>query len=103
MAIADAVERERGVEIAELIRRDHGNYMYPTFAHQAHQPWPVFYQFYKDLGKMGFARYPLFHFWFWTVAAFGPRNVDRLLQMIRRHVGHTPNLSRFAKPHASVS
>jgi len=97
MAIAEAVEHERGVEIAELIRRDHGNYMYPTFAHQADQPWPVFYQFYRDLGRLGFARYPLFHFWFWTVALVGKNRVDRALQFIRRTVGHTPNISRFAR------
>ena len=97
MAIAEAVERERGVPIAELIRRDHGNYMYPTFVHQAHQPWPVFYKFYRDLGQLGFSRYPLFHFWFWSVALLGPRRMDGILQFIRRTVGHTPNLSRFAR------
>jgi glycosyltransferase involved in cell wall biosynthesis len=97
MAIADAVERERGVRIAELIRRDHGNYMYPTIAHQAHQPWPVFYKFYRDLARMGFGRYPLFHFWFWSVAAVGATRMDRLLQIVRRRVGHTPNLSSFAR------
>jgi glycosyltransferase involved in cell wall biosynthesis len=101
MAIAEAVEQERGVKIAELIRRDHGNYMYPTIAHQAHQPWPVFFKFYRDIGRMGFDRYPLFHVWFWSVALVGPRNVDRALQAVRRHVGHTPNLSRFARPAAS--
>jgi glycosyltransferase involved in cell wall biosynthesis len=97
MAIAEAVERERGVRIAELIRRDHGNYMYPTFAHQADQPWPVFYKFYRDLGRLGFWRYPLFHFWFWSVALVGQRRVDKALQFIRRTVGHTPNISRFAR------
>ena len=97
MAIAEAVERDRGVEIAELIRRDHGNYMYPTFAHQADQPWAVFYKFYKDLGRLGFARYPLFHFWFWSVAIVGQRRVDRALQFVRRTLGHTPNISRFAR------
>ncbi|HEX3867640.1 MAG TPA: glycosyltransferase family 2 protein, partial [Gemmatimonadaceae bacterium] len=80
MAIARAVEEERGVAIADLIHRDYGNYMYPTIAHQAHQPWPVFYAFYRDLGRMGFDKYALFHFWFWSVATLGSRNVDRILQ-----------------------
>jgi abequosyltransferase len=97
MAIADTVERERGVRIAELIRRDHGNYKYPTIVHQAHQPWPVFYKFYRDLAGLGFGRYPLFHFWFWSVAVVGPARMDRLLQMVRRTVGHTPNISSFAR------
>jgi hypothetical protein len=97
MAIAEAVERERGVKIADLIRRDHGNYMFPTIVHQAHQPWRVFYKFYRDLARMGFGRYPLFHFWFWSVAVVGPARMDRLLQAVRRTVGHTPNISSFAR------
>lgn len=98
MAIAKAVDTERGVPVAKLIRRDFGNYMYPVIAHQAHQPWPVFFRYYRDLGHMGFDRYPLFHFWFWSTAVLGPGRIDRLLQMIRRRVGHTPNISRFARP-----
>jgi len=71
--------------------------MYPTIVHQAHQPWPVFYKFYRDLARLGFGRYPLFHFWFWSVAVVGPARMDRLLQMVRRAVGHTPNISSFAR------
>jgi glycosyltransferase involved in cell wall biosynthesis len=97
MRIAQALEADRGVKVFDLIHRDFGNYMYPTIKHQAHQPWPVFYKFYRDLGKMGFNKYPLFHFWFWTIAAFGARRVDGAVQFIRRRIGHTPNLSRFVK------
>jgi hypothetical protein len=57
----------------------------------------VFYKFYRDLARMGFGRYPLFHFWFWSVAAVGATRMDRLLQIVRRRVGHTPNLSSFAR------
>lgn len=98
MAIAEAVEQERGVAVAAKIRRDFANYMYPTIAHQAHEPWPVFYRFYRDLGALGFNRYPAFHAWFWTIAVLGARNVDRTIQWVRRTLGHTPNLSRFAVP-----
>ncbi len=98
MAIAEAVERERGVKVAGKIRRDFANYMYPTIAHQAHEPWPVFYKFYRDLGRLGFNSYLAFHAWFWAVAILGAGNVDRMIQWIRRTLGHTPNLSRFALP-----
>jgi glycosyltransferase involved in cell wall biosynthesis len=97
MSIAETVERERGVKIAALIRQDFGNYMYPTIAHQAHEPWPVFFRFYRDLGRMGFDRNPLFHFWFWSIAVLGPKRIDGVLQAIRRRVGHTPNITRFAR------
>jgi abequosyltransferase len=97
MRIAQAIEHDRGVPVAKLIHRDFGNYMYPTIKHQAHEPWPVFYKFYRDLGAMGFDSYPIFHFWFWTVAALGAKRVDSVAQFIRRQVGHTPNLSRFVR------
>ncbi|MDQ6612226.1 MAG: glycosyltransferase [Gemmatimonadota bacterium] len=98
MAIAEAVEKERGVPIMKEIRSDYANFMYPTIAHQAHEPWPVFYRFYRDLGHMRFDRYPMFHFWFWTIALLGAPRVNRVIQFVRRRLGHTPNLTRAARP-----
>jgi glycosyltransferase involved in cell wall biosynthesis len=98
LEIARAVDRERGVRIVPFIERDFANYIYHTIAHQAHEPWPSFYKFYRDLGKLGLSRYAAFHFWFWCVATFGAPNVDRVIQTIRRTLGHTPNLTRFARP-----
>jgi glycosyltransferase involved in cell wall biosynthesis len=97
MNIARAVEAECGVEVAAAIERDFANYIYTTLAHQAHVPWPEYYQFYKDLGKLGFARYPQYHAWFWAIAVLGAPNVDRGVQWIRRVLGHTPNLTRLAR------
>jgi O-antigen biosynthesis alpha-1,2-rahmnosyltransferase len=98
LAIAADVEQRRGVPVAALIEHDFANYIYPTIAHQAHEPWPVFYQFYKDLGKLGLRRYLSFHCWFWAVALLGAGNVDRVLQAVRRMFGHTPNLTRYVRP-----
>ena len=98
MSIAEAVQQERGVTIAEHIRHDFANFMYPTIAHQAHEPFRVFWKFYRDLGAMKFDRYPMFHFWFWSVSILGPTRVDRLIQLVRKTLGHTPNLTRAARP-----
>ncbi|OYV72611.1 MAG: hypothetical protein B7Z72_04395 [Gemmatimonadetes bacterium 21-71-4] len=98
MAIARAVDTERNVRIAGQIERDYANYSYHTLAHQAHEPWPVFKKFYKDLGRLGFDKYAAYHAWFWAIAIFGAKNVDRGIQFIRRMLGYTPNLSSFAKP-----
>jgi len=103
MAIARAVDEERGVRIARQIERDYANYSYHTLAHQAHVPWPVFKKFYKDLGAIGFNKYPAYHAWFWAIALLGAKNVDRVIQRIRRILGHTPNLSAFVKPRATRS
>jgi glycosyltransferase involved in cell wall biosynthesis len=97
-AIADSVAAERGVPFAAAVRRDFANYSYPTLAHQAHEPWLVFWRFYRDLGALGLDRYLAFHFWFWLIAAFGATNVDHVIQFIRRRLGYTPNLTRAARP-----
>ncbi|MEP6762758.1 MAG: glycosyltransferase family 2 protein [Gemmatimonadaceae bacterium] len=98
MSIAEAVERERGIAIAEAIRKDFANYMYPTIAHQAHVSRREFYKFYRDLGALGFNRYAMFHFWFWSIAIVGAERVDRVIQFVRKRLGHTPNLTRAARP-----
>lgn len=95
--IARAVEMECHVQVAAAIERDFANYIYHTLAHQAHEPWPVFHQFYKDLGRLGFSKYPQYHAWFWAITLLGVPNVNRVIQAIRRVLGHTPNLTSFAK------
>jgi len=98
MSIAEAVEKERGVQILEVVRRDFANFMFPTLRHQAHESWPVFWKFYRDLGAMKFDRYFMFHFWFWSIATLGANRVDWFIQVVRRTLGHTPNLTRAARP-----
>lgn len=97
MRIAEAVEADHGVPITSAFLKDLGNYIYPSIRHQAHQPWPVFYRYYRDLGHLGLDRNPLFHFWFWLPALLGTRRVDRVIELVRRRIGHTPNLSRAAR------
>lgn len=98
MRIAETVERERGVRIAEHIRRDFANHIYPTLAHNQYLPWRDFYQFYRDLGRQGFAKYPQYHAWFWAIAIIGPKPLFWAFQTIRRIFGYSPNLTRFASP-----
>ncbi len=97
MAIARAVEAERGVPIAKEIERDYANYSYHTLAHQAHVPRAEFRQFYKDLGALGFDKYWTFHAWYRAISLLGAKNVDRIIQLVRRTLGHTPNLSAFTR------
>jgi abequosyltransferase len=98
LQIAETAEREHGVPVFEHVRRDYANHIYPTIAQQAHQPWPVFYQYYKDLGRVGLWKYPVYHFWFWTTAIVGPKRLSWMFQKIRSMFGYTPNLTRLARP-----
>lgn len=95
--IAEDLEKKFGIAIIDDIRRDYANYAFATFAGQAHIPWREFYRYYRHLSRLGLARYPTFHAWFWAISLFGAKNVDRVLQAVRKRVGHTPNLTRAAR------
>lgn len=98
LQIAQALEEKWGIPLMADIRRDFANYAYPVFAGQAHVGFKRFFQYYRDLGRLGLNSFITFHSWFWVIVVLGAKNVERVLELIRRSVGHTPNLSRTARP-----
>lgn len=97
LRIAEGVEQERGLAVAAAVRRDLGTYMYPTLRRHAHEPWRVFFRFYRDLWRLGFGSNPFFHLWFWSLATVGAARLDAALRVVRRVLGHTPDLSRLTR------
>ncbi len=97
LEIAEALEKKFGVPLMDDLRRDYANYSYPIFSGQAHIPWKEFYKYYRDMGALGLNRYATYHVWFWGISLFGVKNVDRLLQVVRKRVGHTPNITRSVR------
>jgi abequosyltransferase len=53
-----------------------------------------YYKLYRAYGRMGFAKYPLFHFYFVSAYLLGEKRFDALTAIIRRRLGHSP---RFGK------
>jgi len=92
LAIARQLDATHGGNLYARIRRDFGNYMYPTLAKQGAAPLPIYLRFYRDLARMGFWRYPLFHAYALGIRALGTRRLDRLIGRVRRALGHTPVL-----------
>lgn len=92
--IAGHVDQTYGVRVRSRVLWDFGNYIYPTLAHQAHEPLPVFARFYRDLARMGFWTNPLFHAQALLVATLGVRRLDALIGGVRRALGHTPQIGR---------
>ena len=99
--IAAHVDATYGVRVRDRVHRDLGNYMYPTFAHQAHEPLPVFARFYADLLRMGFWRYPLVHAYFAATALLGRDRTDGVVHWARRRLGHTPVMGERPRPAAT--
>jgi len=92
--IADGVEAHTGLAVARAIKADFARYSYHTLSHLAGGSVREFYRAYRAFGAMGYDRSPWFHFWYVSLAVLGPRRLDRIIQAIRRRLGHTPNLAR---------
>lgn len=88
--IASSLERERKVRVYQAILRDYSTYSYPFLAIQADKPTGVFVRYWWQLGAMGFGRSLLYHFYFLALLALGPRRVERVVQFIKKRLGHTP-------------
>jgi glycosyltransferase involved in cell wall biosynthesis len=96
--IAAHVDSCYGVEAWARVHRDLGQHMYPTFTHQAHVPLGTYVRFYRDLMRMGFWRYPMFHAYGLGVRVLGSARTDALLFWLRRRLGHTPTLGARPRP-----
>lgn len=93
--IAVFVERRRNVPIYRRIVADIANYSYPILSIQAGKPLSEFVGYWWRLAKMGFGRYPLFHAYFVVLVVLGAPRVDRMIAVIKRRTGHTPNLGKL--------
>jgi O-antigen biosynthesis alpha-1,2-rahmnosyltransferase len=90
LRIAHAVEERTALPVYRPIVRDLANYSYPFIAIQAQQPWHVFGRYCWKLGRLGFARYPLFHAYFLALVALGPRRMESWIRIVKKRLGHTP-------------
>ena len=90
--IASDFDRRHGVNLTVLIREDLSKYSYPFLSIQ------------RKRGLIGFIRYSLqlaketglnstWHFYFYTLALlfFGERICDKVILLIKRQIGYTPN------------
>ncbi|MBL8335431.1 MAG: glycosyltransferase family 2 protein [Rhodoferax sp.] len=90
LAIAEHIGRATGQDVFRTIRADIGNYAYPILAIQARRPLGQFLRYGLQLAGLGLWRYPLFHLYFLALLVIGPDRADRLINRIKRRLGHTP-------------
>ena len=84
-----------GIDVVEDVIHDYANYFYPYIKDQLALPLAEFYRLYRGYGRMGFARYPLFHMYFFLGYVIGEKRFDALTTVIRRRLGHTPQLGKY--------
>jgi abequosyltransferase len=93
------IEARHGIHVLDSVIRDIGNYSYVLLHPQRSQGLIRFTQYYRQLGRLGFARRPLYHCYFVALVLFRQKGTERLLWLLRRCVSATP---RFGKVYAGM-
>ena len=81
---------EGSQHLANEVQQDYANYFYPLIKDQLGLPVGKFLWLYRAYGRMGFFRYPMFHFYCVIAYLLGERKFDLTTKAIRRHLGRTP-------------
>ncbi len=90
LSIIRDLKETRGIDVVEDVIRDYANYFYPYIKDQLTLPLGDYYKLYRKFGRMGFARYPLFHVYFLLGYCLGEKNFDAMTATIRKRLGHSP-------------
>jgi glycosyltransferase involved in cell wall biosynthesis len=92
LSIVRNLKETRGVDVVEDVIHDYANYFYPYIKDQLNLPLRDYVGLYRAYGRMGFARYPLYHLYFLLGYVLGERRFDTLTAMVRRCLGRSPRL-----------
>jgi abequosyltransferase len=97
LSIIRDLKETKGIDVVEDVIHDYANYFYPYIKDQLNLPLREFCRLYRGYGRMGFAKYPLFHFYFVLAYLLGEKKFDALTGVVRRSLGHTPQLGRSSR------
>lgn len=78
--------------ISDIIVRDISKYSLPWLGYHADKKAPVFFNYYRSLGKLGLGRTAYFHIYFMLLFVFGRSNVEKLVDSMRNAAGATPQI-----------
>jgi hypothetical protein len=95
LSIIRDLKETRGIDVVEDVMRDYAYYFYPYIKDQLTLPLVDYYKLYRGYGRMGFASYPLFHFYFLLGFLLGEKRFDALTAVVRKRLGHTPQFRKL--------
>jgi glycosyltransferase involved in cell wall biosynthesis len=90
LTIIRDLKESRGIDAVEDVIHDYANYFYPYIKDQLRLPLGEYRKLYRAFGRMGFAKYPLFHVYFVLGYLLGEDRFDALTAIIRKRLGHSP-------------
>jgi abequosyltransferase len=95
LSIIRDLRDRKGIDVVEDVVHDYANYFYPYIKDQLDLPLRDYYDLYSAYGRMGFAKYPLFHLYFILGYLLGEERFDQLTALIRRRLGRSPRLGNL--------
>jgi glycosyltransferase involved in cell wall biosynthesis len=96
LSIIRDLKQTKNIDVVEDVIHDYANYFYPYIKDQLTLPLRDYYQLYRAYGRMGFARYPIYHLYFILGYLLGEKRFDALTALIRGRLGRSP---RFGNVH----
>lgn len=87
------LDRLYNTHLTDLVRVDLSKYSYPFLSIQRKRGISAFLQYAKRLeNELGFGCTAYFHVYKWSLVLLGETTCDQIIMLIKRTVGHTPNL-----------
>lgn len=86
------LDKQHGTNLTQRVRIDLSKYSYPFLSIQRKRGIGSFLLYANRLeAEVGFGCTAYFHLYKWALVLFGERVCDRLIGVIKRSLGHTPN------------
>jgi len=95
LSILRDLKESRGIDVVEDVIHDYANYFYPYIKDQLTLPVKDYYKLYRGYGRLGFAKYPLFHLYFVLGYLIGEKRFDALTAIIRKRLGRSPQFGKW--------
>ena len=89
LSIVRGLKDATGIDVVEDVIHDYANYFYPYIKDQLALPIKEYFKLYREFGRIGFARYPLFHVYFLLGYVLGEKRFDALTAIFRKRLGRT--------------
>jgi len=89
------------VDVIDQVMSDYSNYFYPCIKDQLNLPIREYWNLYRNFGRMGFYRYPMFHIYCCTAYILGEVRFDWLMRRAQLILGRSISLSRFVTTETS--
>jgi abequosyltransferase len=90
--VTEYLDQQHGTKLTQMVRIDLSKYSYPFLSIQRKRGITSFLRYARRLEtEVGFGCTAYFHIYKWALVVFGERACDRLIGVIKRRLGHTPN------------